>query len=134
MARPAKATALKVLQGTDRKDRKRDEIEPPAAPDPVAAKPPTWLKGEGRKQWKKMYQVLFDLGLLSEIDLDSFAHYCQLHGNLITNFYKVGVPAPPAYLAQYRLYSGMFGLDPTSRVKIPNTKPKTKKKNKFSEL
>lgn len=134
MGRPAKSNAMKLLHGTDRADRKREEITPPPAPEPTAVKPPTWLKGEGRKQWKKMYGVLFDLGLLTEIDLDSFAHYCQLHGNLITNFYKCGTPAPPAYLAQYRLYSGMFGLDPTSRVKIPPTKAKDKPKNKFSQI
>lgn len=130
--RNPKPEKLKVLQGTSRKDRKREEIKPPAA-EPFA-KPPTWLKGEGRKQWKKLLETLVELGLVTEIDLDTFAHYCQLHGNLVQNYYKLGIPAPPPMLAQYRLYSGMFGLDPQSRVKIPPKKKKDTPQSKFGSM
>ncbi len=132
MARPRKSEQLKALSGTGRKDRARDEVQPP--PVPVATKPPTWLKGEGRKQWKKLFPVLTDLKLITEIDLDTFAHYCQLHGHIITDYYKKSEAAPPTELAQLRLYAGMFGLDPSSRAKLAPPRKPAAKKNKFSLL
>ena len=64
------------LRGTSRKDRQR------SAPQPEVTRldAPSWLAGEGRVMWGELGPKLRRLGLLTDLDLNSFARLCQLHG------------------------------------------------------
>ena len=64
------------LRGTSRKDRQR------SAPQPEVTRldAPDWLAGEGRVMWDELGPKLRRLGLLTDLDLNSFARLCQLHG------------------------------------------------------
>lgn len=77
MANPKKPTNLKVLQGTNRKDRQNKnevfpETEIPAAPD--------HLSKEALIEWGRITDDLYRLGLLTKIDMASLAAYCQSFG------------------------------------------------------
>jgi P27 family predicted phage terminase small subunit len=67
-----KPTALKVIQGTARKDRMvREAIPTPALPDP-----PDHLDERALREWNRVGPELYRLGLLSEVDRAVFAAYC----------------------------------------------------------
>jgi P27 family predicted phage terminase small subunit len=77
MSRKPKPTKLKILQGTDRADRRNPgepEINPEIPPMPGH------LSDEARAEWERMAKPLFDLGLLTPVDMASFAAYCQAYG------------------------------------------------------
>ena len=72
--RKPKPTNLKVLEGNPGQ-RPLNENEP--KPKPVAPKPPSWLRKEAKKEWKRVAPQLEQLGLLTQIDMAVFAGYCQ---------------------------------------------------------
>jgi len=78
-ARP-KPTALKVLQGTDRADR-RNEHEPHLK----AAVPecPAHLSDEAKLEWERTSKLLSDVGLLAAIDRAALASYCHAWGRWV---------------------------------------------------
>lgn len=70
-------TKLKIVKGTYRSERENQDepeykIEIP--------KFPTHLTTRARKEWKRMSEVLFDMGLLTNVDMAALAAYCQLYG------------------------------------------------------
>jgi P27 family predicted phage terminase small subunit len=76
--RPRKPTALKLLQGTHRKDRApKNEPKPPAGDRPPS--PPSFLAGLALKEWKRLANRLHSVGLLTEVDRSKFAMYCQAY-------------------------------------------------------
>lgn len=96
MANPRKPTALKVLQGTDRPDRHKEEASFPVT---QGAKPPDWLiDPEAGKEWELRVRLLEDAGVLTEADLTLLAHYCNSHAKLVmkwragVSFSAAGVP------------------------------------------
>lgn len=64
---------FKVLKGNPGNEKLNDVVCPP----PKLPKCPTWLDKEGKKEWKRISKDLFDLGLLTNIDLAALAIYCQ---------------------------------------------------------
>lgn len=64
---------LKLLKGNPSKENLNDIVVPP----PKLPKCPTWLDKEGKKEWKRISKDLFDLGLLTNIDMAALAIYCQ---------------------------------------------------------
>ena len=74
---PKKPTKLKLLEGTARADRRlKNEVDPPVGmPDA-----PAHLNERARKEWDRMSQYLFNLGLLSECDMAALAAYCVAYG------------------------------------------------------
>jgi len=74
---PKKPTKLKVLKGTARPCRMN-----PGEPDPEPGipEPPEHLTEYALVEWKRMCEVLYNLGLLSEIDRAVLAGYCQVYG------------------------------------------------------
>jgi phage terminase small subunit len=70
---PPKPTALKVLQGTDRRDRTN-----PAEPKPAkgAAKPAGLSRGASA-EWDRLAPMLERLGLLRETDALAFEDLCE---------------------------------------------------------
>lgn len=75
-----KPTNLKLLQGNPGK-RPLNENEPqPPRKIPMC---PDHLDEIARKRWEDLSSMLFDLGLLTEIDGDALAAYCQLYSDWV---------------------------------------------------
>jgi P27 family predicted phage terminase small subunit len=51
-----------------------------AEPTPPPGRPicPSWLKGEGRRAFRVLAPVLFDMGVFTKIDINAFSRYCRL--------------------------------------------------------
>jgi len=110
--------------------------------EPVLERParmpaaPAILTDVGKKHWRTMGKKLFKVGLLTEIDLDAFAAYCQhyetwheatrnikKHGMLIKA--QSGFPMlSPYYTIQAKESAAMlrclteFGMTPSSRTRV----------------
>lgn len=78
---PKKPTSLKLLQGLPGGAHKLNRDEPkPRKASPIELRCPPELSEEGKKVWKKYAPRLYRLGLLTELDLQSFRRYCDLQG------------------------------------------------------
>jgi P27 family predicted phage terminase small subunit len=149
-----KPTTLKVLEGNPGK-RPLNENEP--KPVPSLPEKPTWLKLryytiEDTKErdilkyanefWDKNTSKLFDLGLLTEIDSESYAILCVCYGEWVSSQIKTIIEGETVtyeesgYTAQhpyalradkaYKKYKDMaqeFGLTPSSRSGIDVKNP-----------
>lgn len=122
-----KPTALKILQGNPGRRR----LEPEKEPQPELAIPrcPAGLSGAARAEWRRITPHLYDLGLLTEIDLSGLAGYCICFGELLeaermitrTGRWEVEpkvVRARDEALKQLRGYLVEFGLSPASRSRV----------------
>ena len=69
-----KPTALAKLQGNPGK-RPLPKNEP--QPKRVLPRVPSHLSDEGKKEWRRISRKLYDLGVLTEVDLDALASYCE---------------------------------------------------------
>ena len=78
--RKPKPTNLKVVSGTDRKDR-TNEAEP--KPDLALPSPPTHLSDDAKVEWGRVCDDLYRLGILSELDRAALAAYCQAYGRWV---------------------------------------------------
>lgn len=136
--RPPKPTALKLLEGTARRDRiNASEPQPPLL---LEARPPAWLKGRGRRAWKELAPVLTEMRVLTVGDRAALMLLCDVyaefmdardavrkHGQVYTMAVKGGgymlMPRPEVSIAAdaWRRASAMmqqFGLTPASRSKV----------------
>jgi phage terminase small subunit len=70
--RRPKPRNLKIVQGTFRRDRAKNE------PQPVSIAPscPRWLPAAAKSEWRRLKPELEELGLLTELDRAGFAGYC----------------------------------------------------------
>jgi len=76
--RPRKPTALKILHGDYAKNpQNRNASEP--LPEVEKPKCPTWLKGEGRKEFGRITDELFSLGVLAKVDRGMIESYCETY-------------------------------------------------------
>lgn len=69
-----KPTALKILQGNPGK-RKLNASEP--QPKEGIPRCPAWLDEEAKIAWKRIVPQLHDMGVLTMIDADALANYCD---------------------------------------------------------
>jgi phage terminase small subunit len=74
--RKPKPRSLKVLQGTFRKDRDRNEPRP----EHIAPSCPRWLPVEAKRKWHQLAPELFRLGLLTRLDSAAFSAFCVIYG------------------------------------------------------
>lgn len=133
--RPTPTNVLK-LHGSREVGRRGSEL----APDPARPKCPAWLDAEAKRKWRQLAPELHRLGLLTAVDGDAFAAYCQAWAELrqATETLRKGgryVQAGPqlqphpavaqqrsAWQALQRL-GGLFGLSPSGRVGLPGKAP-----------
>ncbi len=139
--RKPKPTALKLVAGTDRADR-RNVNEPKARPAMPA--PPSFLSAEAQAEWVVVCEQLYQLGVLSRIDRAALGAYCQAfgrweqaenalakmalrdnvtHGMMIktTNGNAVQNPllgTANKAMADMMRYAAEFGMTPSSRARI----------------
>ena len=148
--RKPKPTNLKVLEGNPGQ-RPLNENEP--KPEPIAPKPPTWLRKEAKKEWKRAAKELEKLGLLTQIDMAVFAGYCQTYakwreaeefiakngsnyeipkygedGELISVYHQQYPQVSQArqYLEQINKIAAEFGMTPSARgrMSVPGAEDK----------
>ena len=114
MPRRRKSNALKLLEGTDRPDRHKDEAEFPLAEGSEA---PDWLHGpEAVAEWELRVRLLEDAGVLTEADLTILGHYCNMHGRACVKW-RAGSEPTAAEMTQLRMMATEFGFTPASRHK-----------------
>lgn len=109
-----------------------------AEPQPDATPPPCpgWLDEIAQERWKELAPELTRLGLLTSVDGDAFAGYCQAYAELrlATEELKAAgrtfmtdkgflmahpaVAMQRAALENLKKYSALFGLDPSSRSRL----------------
>ena len=112
-----KPPGLKVIGGTERKDR--------AAPPPVdlptiseVPKPPDWLpNAHAVKEWKRLAPILVANKLLTDGGLSAFGMLCSLHGKLVQLF-AAGESPNASMVASYRNLINDFGLTPVAQGKV----------------
>ena len=148
MARPRKPTALKVVQGTARKDRILNEPDP----EVVAPEPPDSLGGEALAEWERITPELVALGLVSVVDRAALTAYCQAwalymkasdavdgatsltfetDNGYMQQIPEVGIMTKAA--AMMHKFLTEFGLSPVSRSKI-NLPERADGENKWSKF
>lgn len=70
---PPEPTKLKLIKGTLRKGRMKNEATPENAIPPI----PEQLSGEAKAEWNRISEELMKLGLLSRVDRAALAGYCE---------------------------------------------------------
>jgi len=151
--RRPKPTAIKELEGNPGKRAlNKSEPKPPKLSHAPAC--PDHLHGAAREHWKKITAQLLMLGVLTTIDLDALARYCQIYqrwleaeekiektgGPVITTRNGNLVQNPHLAVAnkaneQLNSLAAEFGLTPASRSKVHADPPDEKaKKNLEAEL
>ena len=148
--RKPKPTHLKLLAGHPG-HRPLNESEP--QPDAVdeAMQPPAWLSGEARAAWAIEFPKLVRNNMITDIDLNAFARYCQACGRMVVAESYVakqgevlispsGFPIQNPYLAvankafeQMHQLETEFGMTPSSRSRVSTGAP-SKSKNRFLDL
>lgn len=137
MGNTAKPTALKLVHGTDRKDRAQ-----PNEPKPKVAAPkmPAHLPAKAKTYWKELCELLGSMGVLTVADGRALEQLCSAYcewRDLLKEIDRSGrtyevvnaegsilIKANPAVAmasdAQKRIKSFMveFGMTPASRTKI----------------
>lgn len=129
---PARRTSnhMKVLRGTDRKDRTRDEADFPVVSGSVD--PPDWLiDAEAVKEWHHKVDLLTRASVLTEAGLSLLGQYCNMHAAAVKQW-RAGLAPTAADLTQLRLMATEFGFTPASISKVG--RPSKGKGNPFKEL
>jgi len=148
--RPRKPTFLKSLEGTIRQDR-INENEP--KPKLAIPKPPAHLDVVAMREWRRLAQELFNLGLLSNLDVGVLAMNCVNFSRWVEaekNIQKMGaVILTPNGCEQVSPWVGIsqkaqdlmrktaseLGLTPASRPKISAKPLKDREKsNPFDSI
>jgi len=153
MANKATPTALKLLKGNPGK-RPISKDEPEF--DSGVPERPKWLSDPvAIVEWKRLTKLLSSAGVLTVGDGDTLAMYCYIlsqidaitksiaeNGHVAFDIkinsdtgeeIMVNPKSNPLslrlenYIKELRTYSGLFGLDPSSRSKIHTGKPNGKK-------
>jgi P27 family predicted phage terminase small subunit len=132
--RTPKPTALKIKQGNPGK-RALNRTEP-QTPRDEALRAPDYLSGAARREWLRLRKRLVPAGLLTPLDADILALYCQAHtrwveaeehvqriGPVVKT--KSGNLVPNPYLAianramdQMLVYARELGMTPSARSRI----------------
>ena len=131
-------TALKLLKGNPGKRPINDAEPKPSKKRPIC---PTWIDVDAKAMWKRLIPMLSDMGVLTEVDGNAVARYCQLwsrwkraeqfiqkNGDVfpikaedgsikyLQQFPQVGIANNLA--AQLNRLETEFGLTPSSRSRI----------------
>jgi phage terminase small subunit len=114
MARKKLPTQLKIVKGTNRKNRTN-----PAEPKPESKLPscPAWIHPEGKKEWGRLVDEMTKTGVVTGFDYIGLATLCNMWGEYVEGA-QTGEPVSVAHITQMRLYLVEFGMTPSSRSKV----------------
>lgn len=148
MGRPAKPTALKLLQGNPGK-RKLSKNAPAPAPLEVTPDPPDFLGEWASEMWRAIAPWLTQTGIMTRTDTHNLAAFCAAYDRWrqaeeevarvgITVTDKKGVvkknPACTVInesLRQLASFGASLGLDPASRARLMGTGGQDQPANPF---
>ncbi len=127
-------TKIKLLKGNPGK-RAINKNEP--QPGVVLSECPKWLKGEARAEWNRITPILYNIGVLTEIDISALEKYCVAHARWrqaeavidkarsLSTMSGNGSPCAlpevsisQKYLTLAKAYLTEFGMTPSSRSKV----------------
>lgn len=126
-------TKLKMIRGNPGR-RPLNDQEP--QPDPTPPTCPNWIDDIAKAKWAELSPELTRLGLLTSIDGDALAAYCQAFAEFQlatetlqteSRFFSTdkGYLAPHPAVSQQRSawetmksFAAMFGLNPSSRSRL----------------
>ena len=75
--RKPKPTALKVLEGNPgKRELNKSEVKPVRGALPEC---PDWLETEAKAEWERLSKIMYELGILTVLDVAPFASYCQAY-------------------------------------------------------
>ncbi len=135
---PPQPTKLRLLRGNPgKRSINRREPSPPVA----APSCPIWLSPEAKHIWKETVPLLKEMRILTRIDRDALAAYCQSyarwkaaeqfldqHGEIYPVKDKSGsvrfmkqfpqVSIAQSYLQIVRSYQQEFGMTPSARTRV----------------
>ena len=119
MGRTRKPVALKVVQGTFRKDR---DLMPSAGASmpPLNEVPPApdWLpNSHAIAEWNRLAPILTGSKILTEGSLSLLAMLCATHGKIVQSFTAGEMPSG-ALLSALRNMNSDFGITPASQSKV----------------
>jgi P27 family predicted phage terminase small subunit len=156
--RPGKTKELKALQGTDRKDREKDNIQFTLIT--ICPKAESWLDTKGKKNFKNFCELLIEKRLLTNTNIGHVAIMAQelsIYEDACRKIKKDGmtqimetkngstyeqvtpwVAIRNTAQKNYRDYASLFGLDPASSQKIGGAKkneedPFDQMQNKYNQ-
>ena len=120
---------LKVLNGVENKARLNPNEPVVDKKMPIA---PEWLKGYGMAIWARLVPKLHESGILTFVDRDLFAAYCQLMGEFRESVRADNVGRQVKLVQQLRIMAAEFGLTPSSRagLHVPGGARKSKENSK----
>ena len=141
-------TKLKLLKGNPGKRPIRDD-EP--QPDVEIPEPPEELSADAQAEWERVTPMLYELGLLSQIDRAALTAYCvawgrwmeaeaalKKHGVVVKS--PNGFPVQSPFLAvanramkQVKEFLAEFGVSPSSRTRVSASK-KPAEGNPFGKI
>jgi P27 family predicted phage terminase small subunit len=158
MGRNAKPIKLHLLEGnknrlTKKEVEQRLEAEKKLQPKKDKIKPPTWLDSIAKKEFKRIAGELMELDLLTNVDVNALAAYCDAYSDYIkctkiiqeeglmveyTNKAAETNKVPHPLLTkkkqlheQMKSLAAEFGLTPVARAKL--AMPKQEKKEPTPE-
>ena len=132
--RKPKPTALKLLEGNPGK-RQLNMNEPRFA-QKMPPECPDWLEEEAQAEWNRLSETLFEMGILTDLDVAPFAAYCQAyarwreaeefisqHGSIVktkTGYWQQVPQVSIAHSNQKIMMQAAaeFGLTPSARSRI----------------
>lgn len=132
--RKPKPTALKLLEGNPGK-RQLNMNEPRFA-QKMPPECPDWLEEEAQAEWDRLSETLFEMGILTDLDVAAFAAYCQAyarwreaeefiskHGSIVktkTGYWQQVPQVSIAHSNQKIMMQAAaeFGLTPSARSRI----------------
>ncbi len=139
MAQPGRRpipTQLKIIKGTDQPCRMQKDEPKPATNN---IKMPPGLSKDAKKHWRIISKRLIAAKILTEIDTDALAMYCESwavwwdatkkvneHGSVVEGQNGYAVQSPYFLIAnkahnQMRQMATEFGMTPSSRTRVAAT-------------
>ena len=141
---------IKERRGTYRPDRAPKNEAAPNLATGEQLKAPDWLSEGAREKWNELALRLHNQGLLTELDLDTFAAYCTAWANWrdaeesvrregATTKAQSGYQAVSPHVTRARNHlaeviklSGLLGLNPSARTRIEATSEKPEEKGSLA--
>lgn len=139
---------IKKLRGTDQPCRMNEKEPQPA---PLPPDPPEHLSDRARGYWTEIFNLLANVGVLSEMDADSLVLYCENKAKWMEATDQINkegyvITTPNGFLAQSpwlqvqnKAFDQMFklltefGMTPSSRTRIKIELPENEP-NPFDEF
>jgi P27 family predicted phage terminase small subunit len=161
MGRKAIPIELQLINGnknrlTKSEIEQRREAEKKIKPNSNKVKPPAWLNDVAKKEFKRIVKEMHDLEILTNVDVDALALYCDAYASYIectriideegmmveyTNKAAETNKVPHPLLTkkkqlaeQMKALATEMGLTPASRAKLAMPKEQPKEPTEFERL